>query len=222
MIVLACGGAAVPTRLASLPTVTAPAVPGKTEFDALRPRLDETTDTPRLVVVGDDGALAAALTRLMRSERLHVELAYVAAARTAATRLHGLAVGDHAAERALRGSPVELPLIRDDAGTALVAEATVTGPDGGDLVGEAYVDSVRLFSGTVRSLRIAPTHEQPGLRATATASRGWGLRPTRWTPGRAIQLGAVGAVVTRDGVTTAREVKRSSFYRDTRPWLLVR
>ncbi|MFC9790417.1 hypothetical protein [Rhodococcus sp. NPDC127528] len=220
MIVLACGGAAVPARLASLPVVTAPAVPAKPDLDVLRPRLDEATETPRLVVLGDDGALAAVLTRLMRSERLHVELAYVAATRTAATRLHGLAVGDRAAERALRGSPVELPLIRDDAGTALVAEATVTGPGGSELVGEAYVDSVRLFSGTVRSLRIAPTHEQPGLRATA--NRGRGLLPARWTAGRAIQLGSVGAVVTRDGVTTAREVKRSSFYRDTRSWLLVR
>ncbi|TQF69492.1 hypothetical protein FK531_11265 [Rhodococcus spelaei] len=218
---LACGGAAVPARLASLPTVTAPAVPAKPDFDELFRRLDESAEQPqRLVVVGDDGALAAALTRLMRSERLHVELAYVAAARTAATRLYGLAVGERAAERALHGRPDELPLIRDDAGTALVAEATVTGPDGGDLVGEAYVDSTRLFSGTVRSLRIAPILEQPGLRATA--ARGWGLRPSRWTPGRAMQLGSVGAVVTRDGVITSRAVKRSSFYRDTRQWLLVR
>ncbi|MFC4604890.1 hypothetical protein [Rhodococcus kronopolitis] len=220
-LVLACGDAAVPSALAALTTVTAPAVPGKPDFDALLPRLDDAGDTAsRLVVVGGDGALAAALTRLMRSDRLHVELAFVSATRSPATRLYRLPVGDRAAALACTGSARPLPLIRDDAGSALVGEATVTGPEGAELVGEAYVDSVRLFSGSTPMLRITPTLELPGLRAAVP--RRWALSPTRWLPGRAIQLGAMGAVVTRDSVTTPRALKRSSFYRDTREWLLVR
>lgn len=220
-IVLACGDVTVPGPLAQLPAVTAPAVPAKPDFDTLLPQFDDAgPGAPRLVVVGGDGALAAALTRLMRSDRLHVELAYVSPTRSAATRLYGLPVGDRAAELARHGRARTVPLIRDDAGTALVGEATVTGPEGAELVGEAYVDSTRLFSGTVSTLRITPTLEMPGLRAGV--ARRWAFLPTRWSPGRAIQLGAVGAVVTRDGVTTPRALKRSSFYRDTREWLLVR
>lgn len=215
--VLACGDPTVPTSLAALPRTNAPAVPAKPDFDELLPELDADT-TARLVVVGDDGALAATLTRLMRSERLHVELAYVAADRTAVTRLYGLPIGDRAARLALDGSAAPLPLIRDDSGTALVGEATITGPEGGPLVGEAYADSQRVFSGEIAQLRVTPTARMPGVRATA----GRRLLRTHWVPARAVQLGAVGAVVTRDGVTTPRALKRCSFYRDTREWLLVR
>jgi hypothetical protein len=43
----------------------------------------------------------------------------------------------------------------------------------------------------------------------------------RWVTGRAAQLGTTGAVVTRDGVAGQRPVKRSTFYRHTKGWLLV-
>lgn len=219
--VLACGGPEVPAPLAALPVVTAPAVPAKPDFDDLLPLLDvggPDVAGPRLVVVGDDGALAATLTRLMRSERLHVEVAYVSAEPTPATRLYGLPVAQRAARLAVDGSASPLPLIRDDSGTALVGEATITGPDGGPLVGEAYADSERVFSGEIPRLRVTPTLDLPGVRASA----GRRLLRTRWLPARAVQLGAVGAVVTRDGVTTPRALKRCSFYRDPREWLLVR
>ncbi|MFD4295000.1 hypothetical protein ACFWQG_17460 [Rhodococcus sp. NPDC058532] len=215
--VLACGGAAVPAALAALPVTAAPAVPAKPDFDALLPLLDDGTAT-RLVVVGDDGALAATVTRLMRGERLHIEVGYVAAERTPATRLYGLPVAERAARLARGGDASAVPLIRDDSGTALIGEATITGPDGGPLVGEAYADSERVFSGEIARLRVTPTVALPGVRATA--GRRWGRE--RWLPARAVQLGAVGAVVTRDGVTTARALKRCSFYRDPREWLLVR
>lgn len=215
--VLACGDPALPAALRSLPVTTAPAVPAKPDFDDLLPPLDH-AQAPRLVVVGDDGALAATVTRLMRSERLHVDVAFVSAERSPVTRLYGLAVGDRAAQRAVDGTATPLPLIRDDSGTALVGEATVTGPDGGPLVGEAYADSERVFSGEIAELRVTPTPALPGVRATA----GRRLLRTRWLPARAVQLGAVGAVVTRDGVTTPRALKRCSFYRDDRGWLLVR
>lgn len=215
--VLVCGDCAVPSALSRLPRMNVPAIPAKPDFDALLPELDA-ADSPRLVVVGDDGALAATVTRLMRGERLHVEAAYVAASRTPVTRLHGLPVGERAARLAVDGAASALPLIRDDSGTALVGEATITGPDGGPLVGEAYADSERVFSGEIPHLTVTPTVELPGVRASA----GRRLLRTRWLPARAVQLGAVGAVVTRDGVTTPRALKRCSFYRDTREWLLVR
>nr|WP_246044909.1 hypothetical protein [Rhodococcus oryzae] len=223
-LVLACGDAPIPPRLAELATVTAPAVPTKPDFDELLPRLDElgerTTSVPRLIVVGEDAALAAALTRLMRSERLSVELAYVAATRTAATRLYRLPTGSPAADLAVLGRAAPLPLVRDDSGTALVGLASITGPEGGELVGETYADSTRLFSGTVRSVRVAPTLEAPGVRATV--GRGWGFLGPRWTSARAVQTGSTAAVVTRDGVTTPRSLKRCSFYRHPQDWLLVR
>ncbi|WP_137874600.1 hypothetical protein [Rhodococcus sp. Q] len=214
--VLVCGDAALPESLSTLPCTSVPAVPAKPDFDALLPALDDTD--ARLVVVGDDGALAATVTRLMRGERLHVEVAYVAAERTPVTRLYGLPVGERAAHLAVTGAVSPLPLIRDDSGTALVGEATITGPDGGPLVGEAYADSERVFSGEIPALRVAPTPALPGVRASA----GRRLLRTHWLPARAVQLGAVGAVVTRDGVTTPRALKRCSFYRDDRSWLLVR
>ncbi|MFF0815026.1 hypothetical protein ACFYVR_07715 [Rhodococcus sp. NPDC003318] len=220
--VLACGDPTLPAALRSLPVTPAPAVPAKPDFDALLPQLGGPDPAravaPRLVVVGDDGALAATVTRLMRSERLHVEVAYVTAQRSPATRLYRLPVGDRAARLAVAGTATPLPLIRDDSGTALVGEATVTGPDGNRLVGEAYADSERVFSGEVDALRVTPTVGLPGVRASA-ATR---LLRRHWLPARAVQLGAVGAVVTRDGVTTPRALKRCSFYRDDREWLLVR
>ncbi|MFD1815312.1 hypothetical protein [Rhodococcus gannanensis] len=215
--VLVCGDHALPDFLSALPRTVAPELPAKPDFDALVPALDEDPEA-RLVVVGGDGSLAATVTRLMRGERLHVEVAYVAPERTTVTRLYGLPVGDRAARLAVAGSASPLPLIRDDSGTALVGEATITGPDGGPLVGEAYADSERLFSGEIPELRVAPTITLPGVRASA----GRRLLRTHWLPARAVQLGAVGAVVTRDGVTTPRAVKRCSFYRDDRGWLLVR
>ena len=41
---------------------------------------------PRLIVLGDDAALAAVLTHLMRTERLHVEVGYVPPDHTYAAR----------------------------------------------------------------------------------------------------------------------------------------
>ncbi|MFZ0906477.1 MAG: peptidase M50, partial [Mycobacterium sp.] len=39
---------------------------------------------------------------------------------------------------------------------------------------------------------------------------------------RAAQLGTTGAAVVRDGVPTPRPTRRSTFYRHTEGWLLVR
>ena len=160
-------------------------------------------DYHRLVVVGSDADLAAVLTALLRAEKLDVEIGYVS--------------GRRGARRALSGEAQRVPLIRDDTGHAIVGAATWRGVDG-PLHGEAVVDDTTLFDGDVAAVLIEPTGTMPGLRAAVLTSRGRG----RWVVGRAAQLGTTGAVVTRDGVAAARPVRRSTFYRHVKGWLLVR
>jgi hypothetical protein len=173
---------------------------------------------PRLVVVGVDADLALVLTRLLRSERLDVEIGFVSRRRSAATRAHRLAAGTRAARRARAGTARRVPLIRDDTGAAITGSATWRGVDG-PLHGEAVVDDTTLFDGNVAGVRVQPIGEQPGLRAAVLTSRG---RPRRWVVGRAAQLGSTGALVERDGVAAPRRVPRSTFYRHIEGWLLVR
>ena len=211
--VLTCGGASTPEPLQALPGAAVGARPGKPEVN---PPL---TGVTRLIVVGGgdqpDADLAAVLTRLLRTERLHIELAYVAPRPTPATRVWSLASGQEAALRAGREPAVSLPLVRDDAGQALVARASLAGPGGAKITGESYVDSVLLFSGNVDQVLIEPTLD--GLRAALP--RRW---RQRWVAGRAVQTGSTGMALTRDGVTHDRVVNRSTFYRHTQDWLLVR
>ncbi|HET9876461.1 MAG TPA: peptidase M50 [Mycobacterium sp.] len=160
----------------------------------------------RLVVVGGDADLAAVLTRLLRADRLDVEVGY--------------APNRWAARRARNGIPTRVPLIRDETGQVIVGAGQWVPTDKGVLVhGEAVVDDTALFDGDVAAVRIEPTVAAPGLRAGVVSARG---RVHRWVIGRAAQLGTTGAVVIRDGVAAPRPVKRSTFYRHTQGWLLVR
>ncbi|MGE2715500.1 peptidase M50 [Mycolicibacterium litorale] len=197
VVVLRFGQRRVPRGLTGLDVVD---VAGSADVDAA------SAGARRLVVVGDDADLAMALTRLMRTERLGVELA--------------AATGFLAARKALTGVARRVPLVRDDAGIAIVGSAEWRGPapSGAALFGEGVVDDTTLFSGEVTGVRIEPTAEMPGLRAAVLTGRG---RPHRWVAGRAAQLGTTGARVIRDGVDGAREVKRSTFYRHTEGWLRV-
>lgn len=171
----------------------------------------------RLVVVGADADLAAVLTRLLRLDRLDVEVAYVPRRRTRATRAYGLPTGSRAARRAVGGTARRVPLIRDETGTVLVGRACWLPTEGAlTLRGEAIVDDTVLFDGEAREVWIEPTSAVPGLRA-ALAGR-W----ARWVGGRAAQLGTPGANVLRDGVPAKRPVRRSTFYRNVEGWLLVR
>ncbi|MDH6280606.1 hypothetical protein M2284_001628 [Rhodococcus sp. LBL1] len=218
-IVLKCGDAPLPLALRSLDLFNVPGLPEKDHFADAFAKL-ETVEKPRLVVVGGDAAFAATLTRLMRTDRLHIELAYVPEERTDATHAYGLRTGSKAAAIAVSGTARPMPLIRDDAGIALVGEARIYGSEhAGELTGEAYVDNDRLFSGTVPGMRIVPIPELPGLRAAVDKRRWFGGH--RWLTGRAVQLGSPSAVLTRDGVRTPRAVKRSTFYRHDQDWLLV-
>lgn len=215
--VLRCDGAPVPIALAALPTSSTAAIPDTTEIDELLPVL-AADSLPRLIVLGDDAALATVLTHLMRTERLHVEIGYVPVEKTYGSRAYQTGTGNAAAKRAIDGKATPVPLIRDDTGQVLVGRARITGVGDEKLEGEAYVDDVQLFSGKVTAMLISPTLHQPGVRAAAPK----GMRKRRWVEGRAAQLGTPGAVVTRDGIRTERTVPRSSFYRHHEPWLLVR
>jgi hypothetical protein len=172
----------------------------------------------RLVVVGADADLATVLTRLLRAERLDVEVAYVPRRRTAATRAYRVPAGRRAARRARGGPAQRVPLIRDETGSAIVGAAEWRpGGDAPLLHGEAVVDDDVLFDGDVRGVRIEPTAALPGLRARVT-----GGRSHRWLTGRAAQLGGIDITVVRDGVVAPRTTRRSTIYRHTEGWLLVR
>uniref|UniRef100_UPI003F9A69F5 peptidase M50 n=1 Tax=Mycobacterium sp. TaxID=1785 RepID=UPI003F9A69F5 len=146
------------------------------------------------------------------------DVAYVPARGTPATRVPGGPAGRGAARRARRGSAQRVPLIRDETGSAVVGAAhwRPTG-DAQLLHGEAVVDDAVLFDGDVAGVRVEPTAALPGLRARVSGSRS-----RRWLTGRAAQLGSNGVAVVRDGVAAPRTARRSTIYRNTEGWLLVK
>jgi hypothetical protein len=175
-------------------------------------------DHRRLIVIGSDADLAAVLTRLLRTEMLEVEVGFISRRRSPAARAYRIPAGLRAARRARRGSARRVPLIRDETGTAIVGAAHWWPPDDAQLLhGEAVVDDAVLFDGDVAGVRIEPIATPPGLRARVVDGRS-----RRWLTGRAAQLGSTGAAVVRDGVPAPRAARRSTFYRHTEGWLLVR
>jgi hypothetical protein len=189
VVVVSCGGRRLPRALRGLPVVG----------------LDAVTDCRRVVVVGSDADLAAVLTRLLRADRLNVEV--------------GHARRPWHARRARTGEARRVPLIRDETGTVITKAAYwLPAEDDRTIHGEAVVDDILLFDGEVTGVRIEPIETMAGLRASALSSR---MRPKRWVTGRAVQLGTDAALVVRDGVTGPRPVRRSTFYRHTEGWLRV-
>ncbi len=174
----------------------------------------------RLVVVGADADLATVLTRLLRADRLDIEVAYVPRRRTRATRVYRLPAGRRAARRARGGSAQRVTLIRDETGSVIVGRASWLPADNPQLIhGEAVVDDTTLFDGDAAAVYIEPTLAMPGLRASVLRVHTiW----RRWTAGRAAQLGSTGVAVMRDGVPAPRTARRSTFYRNVEGWLLVR
>lgn len=209
--VLLFGDRRAPRSLTGLPTHRAEGPADSTDIDAAIGRYR------RLVVVGDDADLAAVLTRLLRADRLDIEVAYAPSRRTRATRVYRVPAGHRAARRALRGSARRVTLIRDETGSVVVGRAGWLPADERPLHGEAVVDDTALFDGDVAGVRIEPTLAAPGLRASATNTV-W----RRWVAGRAAQLGSTGVIVVRDGVAAPRTARRSTFYRHVEGWLLVR
>jgi hypothetical protein len=163
--------------------------------------VDAASTSRRIIVLGSHADLSVVLTRLLRTDRLDVEV--------------GFLPGRRHARRARTGAARRVPLIRDETGT-VVTEAALWLPDENAraIEGEAVVDDTVLFDGEVAGVRIEPMASQPGLRARVQGGR--------WVTGRAVQLGTTGALVVRDGTQAPRTVRRSTFYRHTTGWLSVR
>ena len=137
------GGRRLPRSLRGLPTVS----------------LDDIDACKRVIVVGCDADLAAVLTRLLRADRLDVEVAHTPNSRTA--------------RRAISGVARRVPLIRDETGTV---DRRRRGMDRlaspKMLHGEAVVDDTVLFDGDVPGVRIEPTLDDAGAaRRRAIRSR---------------------------------------------------
>jgi hypothetical protein len=210
-------------------TVTLPPRPGRADLD---PVLAEPA-LRRIVVAGTDADLAAVLLRLLRADRLAVELAYVPAdRRSAAARVWGLPHGAAAVELARTGVARPVPLVRDDAGGVLVGRAEIR-----TVHGEVYCDEVLVLRGSARRLVVTPWPGR-GVERIGVAVRAgrWGGPPdgrTRPVPatartgvgaatGRAVQVGCLPATVVHDGVAHPRPVTRWAWYRHVTDWLLVR
>jgi hypothetical protein len=197
VVVLRFGGRRVPRVLTDLPVhdVVAPA------------DVDSALDARRVIVVGDDGDLAIVLTRLLRADRLDVEV--------------GFAARPWHARRARTAAAQRIPMIRDETGTVITKAAYWLPADESarTISGECVVDDTLLFDGEATGVRVEPITDMPGLRASVLTGR---MRPRRWVTGRAVQLGTTGALVVRDGVAAPRPVRRSTFYRHTTGWLAVR
>jgi hypothetical protein len=196
VVVLRFGERRVPRALAGLRV-----------HDVVEPTdVDSELGAARLIVVAGNADLAIVLTRLLRADRLDVEVGFVAR--------------PWQAPRARTAAAQRVPLIRDETG-AVVTKAAYwlpTDETARTISGECVVDDTVLFDGEVTGVRIEPIPGVPGLRASVLTAR---MRPRRWVTGRAVQLGTTGAQVVRDGVATPRPVRRSTFYRHTRGWLAV-
>lgn len=194
VVVLRFGGRRVPRALADLPL-----------YDIATADDLDPASSRRVIVLGTDADLSLVLTRLLRSDRLDVEVGFPSSARHARS--------------ARTGQARRVPLIRDETGTVITKAAfwLPTEENARTIEGEAVVDDTVLFDGDVAGVCIEPTTAMPGLRARVMG-RGW----RRWVTGRAAQLGTTGALVVRDGVAAPRPVRRSTFYRHTTGWLAVR
>lgn len=191
-VVLHFEGRRPPRGLTAVPAV---AVDSAAEIDGA------TATARRVIVVGSTANLASVLTRLLKTDRLDVEVAHAR---------RWLPSGRMESRTAQR-----IPLIRDETGTAVVGAARwLPVPGAATIHGEAVVDDTVLFDGETTEVQIEPLPTMPGLRARVAGGR--------WVAGRAAQLGTTGAVVLRDGVPAPRPARRSTFYRHTQGWLRVR
>jgi hypothetical protein len=156
-----------------------PARPGRADIDPLL-----TGPLRRIVIAGSDADLAAVLVRLLRRDRLDVELAYVPAdRRSAAARLWGLPRGDAAVELAREGVARPVPLVRDDAGGVLVGRGEIRGA-AGSVHGEAYSDGVLALRGSARRLVVTPWPDaDPIPRQVADAATRAPASPDPASPG---------------------------------------
>ncbi|WP_312859310.1 hypothetical protein [Pseudonocardia xinjiangensis] len=230
VVLLACSDDGQVTRLpvhssghpSEVPVVALPARPDRTAIDPVLAQ----HEPRRVVVAGTDADLAAVLVRLLRTDRLAVEVAYLPSGPSAAATAWGLPSGAEAERLALTGTASSVPLVRDDGGGVLVGRAEIR-----DIDGECYCDNVLVLRGTARRLvvvagpdgiavRAGWTGRTPDGRVRAVAPRA--PRGRGSALGRAVQVGCRPATVVSDGVAHPREVPRWTWYRHIENWLLVR
>ncbi|WKD58652.1 hypothetical protein [Corynebacterium caspium] len=180
----------------------------------------------RVIVVGDDAALSAVLTRLMRADNLWVEVAYLPLTASAAAKNWGLPIGAAGLPLALYGQVNPAPLIRNDRGVALAGSATITDFDAAPMIGEVAVDSHTLLFSDAYGVRLVPLHDAPGIAAVrlldAQGSTRKFLQPAQIKTGRAVQAGGQNLKIVVDGVAVPRPVERTTFYRHLRDLQIVR
>ncbi|WP_125197349.1 hypothetical protein, partial [Corynebacterium bovis] len=153
------------------------------------PQVPDTT--VRVVIIGDDAACNAVVTKLMRIDALWIEVGYVPVGPgpsvIAATWGLDAPVGALLAE-ALTAPTTPTVLVRDDNGTVTLGAAEVfdgSSPTPGEMTGEAIVDSDTLFmndaTGSSRrprrgayGVRLVPMPGAPGIAAVRLTT------PSRW------------------------------------------
>ena len=101
------------------------------------------SDPLRVVVVGSDAALSAVLTRLMRADTMWVEVGFVPTDDDSPTAdywgITNLSIEEQF-DCAASGRVRPLPLIRDDAATAVAGRASVSDWENRELTAEIIVD----------------------------------------------------------------------------------
>lgn len=191
------------------------------EYVGPRPgkQIDPLLETDRLVVVGQDGDLAAVALRLMRRELLQlVAVGYATGRRTPVTDLYSLPIGPPALRTAILGDPDLVSLVRNDVGGVLVGRGVLA-----PVQGTVYVDDHRVLQGVAASLVVVPEAAR-GLEVTVVPRRLLGVVSRRATTarGRAVQIGTAPSVVISDGVRHDRPMERWTFYKHTEPLRLAR
>jgi hypothetical protein len=204
VVLLTCSdepdSAAAATTPPDVRRVTVPARPARADVDPLL----AAGDLRRLVVAGTDADLAAVLVRVLRTNRLDVELAYVPADRhSVAARICGLPRGAAAFELARTGVARAVPLVRDDAGGVLVGRAELRGIGGRALHGEVYCDGELVLRGGARRLVVTPWVDARAIEVpTAPGPADPAPVPTGG-PAAAVREPAPAAVAVRAGRTGA-------------------
>lgn len=188
-------------------------------------------DDLRVVVVGSDAAVGAVVTRLMRSDDLWVQVAFVPTEDSSrVARVWGV---DGSFSQALTASARPTCLIRDDAAQAIVGGASISQWAGRDLTGEIVVDDEVIFrhearrswrGGVRRSgfvgASVTPLVGAPGLAAAAVVPGA--VADAAVARGRAVQAGGVEIRVSVDGVSRKRPVDKVTMYRHLRDMQVVR
>ena len=175
------------------------------------PQASHLAEPARIVVAGSDAALSAVLTRLMRSDRLWAEVAFIpvpsaaASASTpsttapaaatpstpsAAAQNWGLPTAPAEALDFARTAPVRpAPLIRNDSGLAVAGSATISDSANGAFTGEIIIDDHTLAASSPKTFgaRLVPMTDAPGIlaaRATSPVESQGRLRSLLRKPGQ--------------------------------------